>query len=291
MRKLSFSSTKIAPYIFISPFFVLFGIFMLFPLVYQFYLSFNGAKYRGYEFTFANYLFLFRDPTFWKVLYNNFFYMAGDTVLHVAISLPLALAVNSVLIKGKKFFRTVFLTAPVISSVVVAAVFLMLLNKEYGLVNALLSRLGLPPVNWLGDVSIVKFTILGVLQWRWMGYYMIFFLAGLQAIPNEFYEAAEIDGANNWHKFWGVTIPLLKPVTAVVVILSIIGALRMFDTPYLLTEGGPVNSSSTLCIQLYKNAFTYYDLSYACAIGAIMFLLMFVITIIQGRFFGIFKKW
>jgi len=283
------TSQKITPYIFILPFFVLFIVFKLAPLIYTLWDSFNVSQGLKYAFGLGNYLFLFKDKRFWEVLGNTGFYAVGDVSLRLVLSLSLAIALNSALIKFKKVFRAIFFTPVLISSVVVAATFIPLLNERYGMVNAITGWFGFHPAAWLGDRNVVKWSIIGVLEWRWTGYDMVFFLAGLQAIPQELLEVAQIDGANRWQSFIHVTLPLLKPVIALVVIVCLVGVFRMFDTPWLLTEGGPGSSSSTVAIYLYRNAFIYGKYAYGCTISVILFIIILVITIVQSKLLGVFE--
>jgi len=281
---------KITPYIFILPFFVLFIAFKVVPLLYTFWTSFDVNQGLTYVFGLGNYFLLFKDKRFWEVLSNTGFYAVVDVSLRLVLSLSLAIALNSVLIKFKKMFRAIFFVPVLISSVVVAATFIPLLNERYGMVNAIVSRFGFRPLSWLGDKNVVKWSIIGVLEWRWTGYDMVFFLAGLQAIPQELFEAAQIDGADRWHSLIHITLPLLKPVIALVVIVCLVGVFKMFDTPWLLTEGGPGSSSSTIAIYLYRNAFIYGRYAYGCTISVILFTAIFLITLVQSKLLGVFTS-
>jgi len=281
---------KITPYIFILPFFVLFIAFKVVPLLYTFWTSFDVNQGLTYVFGLGNYFLLFKDKRFWEVLSNTGFYAVVDVSLRLVLSLSLAIALNSVLIKFKKMFRAIFFVPVLISSVVVAATFIPLLNERYGMVNAIVSWFGFRPLSWLGDKNVVKWSIIGVLEWRWTGYDMVFFLAGLQAIPQELFEAAQIDGADRWHSLIHITLPLLKPVIALVVIVCLVGVFKMFDTPWLLTEGGPGSSSSTIAIYLYRNAFIYGRYAYGCTISVILFTAIFLITLVQSKLLGVFTS-
>jgi len=281
---------KITPYIFILPFFVLFIAFKVVPLLYTFWTSFDVSQGLTYVFGLGNYFLLFKDKRFWEVLSNTGFYAVVDVSLRLVLSLSLAIALNSVLIKFKKIFRAIFFLPVLISSVVVAATFIPLLNERYGMVNAIVSWFGFRPLSWLGDKNVVKWSIIGVLEWRWTGYDMVFFLAGLQAIPQELFEAAQIDGADRWHSLIHITLPLLKPVIALVVIVCLVGVFKMFDTPWLLTEGGPGSSSSTIAIYLYRNAFIYGKYAYGCTISVILFIAIFLITLAQSKLLGVFTS-
>lgn len=283
---------KITPYVFILPFLAFFVIFKVGPLIYVFWSSFNVNASVGERFEYfpnlGNYFLLFKDRIFWQVLGNTGFYAVMDVSLRLILSLSLAVALNSALIRFKKVFRAIYFTPVLLSSVVVAAIFIPLLNERYGLVNGIIQLLDLHPVSWLGSRSVVKWSIIGVLEWRWTGYHMVFFLAGLQAIPQELYEVSQIDGADRWQSFIHITLPLLKPVIALVIIVCLVGVFRMFDTPYLLTAGGPGHSSSTVAIYLYRSAFVYGKYAYGCAISAVLFVIIFIITLIQAKFLGVF---
>ena len=160
-------------------------------------------------------------------------------------------------------------------------------NKDYGLFNGVLGFFGLEPVNWLGDRSKVKLAVIGVVMWRWTGLTSIYFLAGLQGIARVLYEAAKIDGANTWQRFWHITLPQLRPVTLFVIIIVVIGSLQTFDEPQILTEGGPANASLSVVQYLYSRGIEQLRFGYASAIGVLLFISIFVLSFLQFRLFRV----
>jgi len=178
--------------------------------------------------------------------------------------------------------------APVVTSTVaISLTFLTLYNREFGLLNAILANFGLQPVDWLGNRDTVKIAIIGVIVWRWTGLTSIYFLAGLQTISRDLYEAAAIDGANVWDRFWNVTIPQLRPVMLFVSVIVTIGSLQIFDEPQVLTGGGPANASISIVQYLYSRGIGDLRYGYASAIGTVLFVLIFLLSLVQ---LGIFRS-
>lgn len=279
---------RLAPYIFIAPFFILFGVFMVYPLFDAIRISlyetrgFNQKTYVGI----GNFHQLVNDPLFWTSLWNTAYFAAGSLLIQLPVALLLALALNSTMIKGKNLFRLSFFIPVLISGVFIAVIFYLLYDRRYGLVNQLLGQ----EIRWLQDRDLVMPAIILAGVWRWAGFNMVFFLAGLQGIRQELYEAASIDGAGRWHSFKHVTLPSLRPVMAFVVITSMIGSFQLFDLPYVLTRGGPGNSSMTIVMYLYKHGFEFINLGYAATIGWALAIIIGVISLVQLRFFGVFKE-
>lgn len=207
--------TSLAGYLFISPFFLLFAVFGAFPMVFSFYLAFQ--KWNGFgEMTFVglqNFVFIFQDPIFWKSIYNTIVIGLMGTAPQLVVALILAVVLNSALVKLKSVFRVAYFVPNVTSIVAVAIVFTVIFSEqEGGLVNATLGLFGFSPVNWQTSEWGVKIAIATMIFWRWVGYNSIIFLAGLQSIPKDLYEAAEIDGAKKWQQFVYITVPMLKPI-------------------------------------------------------------------------------
>jgi cellobiose transport system permease protein len=284
---------NIWPYIFISPFFILFAIFGLFPYLYAFVLSFaewdgiSPIKWIGLD----NYRMLLTDPIWWQSLYNSVWLLVV-TSLNLVIALVLAFILNSGLVRFKDVYRTAFFTPIVASSVAVSMVFVSLFGLNYGLLNWVLSLVGIPPVDWLGTAIWVKPAIALVVIWRYFGWNTVIYLAGLQSIPNELYEAARVDGARWRDVFLHITMPLLRPVITFTVILSIIGALQLFEEPIMLTggpfgsPGGPDQAGLTVVVNLYQTAFAYTRFGYAAAMSVGLFVVIVVFSFFYNRFLG-----
>jgi multiple sugar transport system permease protein len=201
----------------------------------------------------------------------------------MAVSLGAAVLLNSPLARARAFFRTA-LFAPVVTTVVaVAIIWRYLFNTKYGVVNALLGELGLHPVDWLGDPHWAMPTIILFAVWKNFGYNMIIFMAGLQAIPTELYEAARMDGASPWRQFRHITLPLLQPTLLMVAILTVSGYFQLFAEPYVITEGGPLQSTVSVLYLMYDEGFTWWNLGSASAVAFVLFVAMFGITALMLR--------
>jgi multiple sugar transport system permease protein len=235
----------------------------------------------------ANYARLLRDPLFFKTLYNTFHLALLYVPLSLAISLALAVALNS-RIRFRAFYRAVyflpFLTIPVAN----ATVWRWLYNPEYGLINHGLRAVGLPTFNWLSDPRTAMIAVVMMLVWHIAGYNMIIFLAGLQNIPREYYEAAQIDGAQRWQQFRHITLPLLSPTTFFLLIIATMAALKEFDSIFVMTQGGPLNSTRTIVYYIYEEAFRNLRMGYGTALSWVLFLLIFAVTLVQFR---IQRRW
>jgi multiple sugar transport system permease protein len=206
---------------------------------------------------------------------------AGRAGLAVSAA-ALALLVNQKL-AGRNLFRTVYFLPVVSSMVAVGIMWRWLLNTQYGLVNAGLSLFGIDPINWLGSPRWAMPALIIVTVWREIGFYMIIFLAALQGVPAQLVEAARLDGAGPWQRFWGVTFPLISPATFFVSIMAMINTFQAFDYMYVMTEGGPRDSTLTLVYYLYKQGFEYFRTGYASAIALVLFLIILLITVVQWK--------
>jgi multiple sugar transport system permease protein len=276
-------------FIFLLPNLLGFLAFILGPVVASLALSFASwdlltpIKWVGI----GNYRDLFTDEVFWKVLWNTVYYTLGTVPLGIAISLFLAIALNQK-IRGIELFRGIYFLPVISSTVAVAVVWQWLYNPEFGLINHLLHLIGIRGPNWLTSTTWAMPAVIITSIWKNLGFNMLLFLAGLQGIPEHFYEAAKIDGANWWQRFRHVTIPLLSSTTLFVVVMSIISSFQVFDQIYIMTAGGPARSTSVLVHYLYQNAFQYFKMGRASAIAYVLFFMVFIITVIQLRFS---KKW
>lgn len=227
---------------------------------------------------FDNYIGLLHNPLFWKTLFNTLYFVVVGVPLSIAVSLGSALLLQSKLGRFKGFFRTAFF-APVVTTVVaVAVIWRYLFHTRYGLVNWGLSLVGIDPVDWLGDPHWAMPTIILFAVWKNFGYNMIIFLAGLQSIPEDLYEAARIDGAGAWKQFRHVTLPMLGPVLLLVGILTMSGYFQLFAEPYVMTQGGPLESTKSVLYLMYEEGFKWWNLGNASAVAFLLFLLMTAVT-------------
>lgn len=229
----------------------------------------------------ANYVELLQTPLFWKALGNTLYFVGVGVPLSIAASLGAALLLNSKLARFRPFFR-VALFAPVVTTLVaVAIVWRYLLHTRSGLINYGLEGLGLAPIDWLGDPSWAMPAIILFAVWKNFGYNMIIFLAGLQSIPEELYEAARIDGASSWQQLRYVTLPSLAPVVLLVSVLTMAGYFQLFAEPYVMTQGGPLQSTVSVLYFMYEEGFKWWNLGFASAIAFVLFVLMFAVTMLQ----------
>ena len=231
---------------------------------------------------FDNYRLLFADPLFWTALHNTIFYTIGAVLPSIILALLLALAVNQK-IKGVVFFRTLYFLPVISPPVAIAILWGWLYNAQYGLIDAILNRLGLTPLQWLSEPSTALPAIIIMSVWSSLGYNMVLFLAGLQGIPIELYEAARMDGANRWVLFRYVTVPLLSPTTFFILILSMISAFQLFDYVYIMTGGGPMYSTQSIVLYIYQMAFQNFKLGYASSLAYVLFVIIALVTFVQFR--------
>lgn len=274
-----------AAWMFLAPALIVLLVFFAIPVLGGFALSLTDfdpyalANLHNLRFVgLGNYLHLLQRPLFWTALGNTLYFVLVGVPLSMAVSLGAALLLNSRLTRFKGFFRTA-LFAPVVTTVVAAAVvWRYLFNTRFGLVNALLADLHLHPVDWLGDPHWAMPTVILFAVWKNFGYNMILFLAGLQAIPPELYDAARIDGASAPRTFWHVTLPMLGPTLLVVSILTLSGYFQLFAEPYVITEGGPLQSTFSVLYLMYEDGFKWWNLGMASAVAFMLFVLIFAVT-------------
>ncbi|MFM7408976.1 MAG: carbohydrate ABC transporter permease [Cuspidothrix sp.] len=283
--------SKLIPYLFLFPALTLLTFTVFWPAIQAFYLSFSSYENIGDApqwIGFKNFIKLSKDPVFWQTLQNTIWYLIGVVPILVFLPLILAILVNQKL-RGMNWFRTAYYT-PVVISMVVAGIAWKWLYAENGLLNQILKTLGIfadgipwltSPDKILGIVPISLASVMAVTIWKGLGYYMIIYLAGLQAIPADIYEAAAIDGSDNIIKHWDITLPLMKPYLALVAVISSIAATKVFEEVYIMTQGGPLNSSKTIVYYLYEQAFTNLEISYACTIGLVLFLIILILSILR----------
>jgi multiple sugar transport system permease protein len=281
---------KLTPYFFLSP--ILIGMLVLSvgPILVSFIASFtqwdivSPPQWVGA----GNYKEIVSSDLFWQVLRNTFYYVALAVPLTIILSLFLAIAVNRKL-KGIGLFRTVYFLPVVTSMVAVAIVWGWLYNPEYGLINYVLrSWFGVQGPAWLRDPNWAMPAMIIVGVWKALGYNMMIFLAGLQSVPDEYYEAARLDGANTRQRFFSITLPMLTPTIFFVLVVTLIGSFQVFEQTYILTRGGPANATLTISYFIFQNAFQFFRMGYASALAYVLFAIVFVLTLIQLRYQ---KKW
>ncbi len=275
-------------YAFLAPNLAGFIVFLAGPILFSFVLSFfRWNIFSNPVFVdLANYSRIFFDAHsgFWPYLGNTLFLMLGVPV-GLAFALVLALLVNQPL-RGISFFRTVYFLPVVASMISVALLWEYLLSRGQGLINQLLGLFGIKPLFWLGDPLLAKIGIVMLLIWKSAGYNMLIYLAALQGIPAEYYEAARMDGAGRLAQFFHVTFPLLAPANFFLVVTGIIGSFQLFGPIYVLTEGGPGKGTWTLLWEIYWKAYREFNMGYAAAVSWVLFALMLVVTLIQWRYVG-----
>ncbi|MEU5811000.1 sugar ABC transporter permease [Streptomyces sp. NPDC047718] len=276
-----------APYLFVLPALLLFAVFRLYPIGSSFLLSLHRTVGGTEAFVGGgNYTRLLHDPLFRTALGNTAVILVVQVPVMLALATGLAVALNSRLLRGRGVLRLGFFLPVVTGLVAYGIVFSVLLNKDHGLVNSLLARVGAGPVPWLTDPLWAKVSLGLALTWHYTGYNAVILLARLQSVPAELYDAAAVDGAGRWSAFRHVTLPGLRPALLLTAVLSTIGTLQLFDEPYVLTGGGPDNATLTLGVYLYQNAFTFYDFGYASAIAYALTVLIAILGLVQFRVLG-----
>lgn len=274
---------NIIPWLFIAPALIFILCFSIYPLIETIYLSFMTTK-RG-DIVFAglqNFKRLLSDQYFYTSLKNSLIYLIIQVPIMTLLAILLAMALHNGITKLKGLFRTIYFIPFIVESVAYSLIF-VLLFQERGVINFILSIINISPVMWLTQTWPARFLIMLIMTWRWTGYNMIIILAGLQGIPNDYYEAATIDGANAFHKFVNITVPMLKPVILFSTILSTIGTLNLFTEPYLLTNGGPNNSTISLGLYIYRQAFQSINLTYAATISVAILVIVGVLSRLQMK--------
>ena len=269
-------------YLFIALNLIGFLTFSFGPILTSLVMAFmNWSILKPPEFTgLANIERLLDDDQFFLTLGNTAFYVAGSVALVTVFSFLIAVLLNQP-IRGRTIFRTVFFLPSVTLIVSVAMIWQWLLNPQGGVLNYLLQLVGVPQPQWLADRQLAMPTLIMISVWQHVGYYSIIYLAGLQGIPREYYEAAEIDGASSLQRMMRITVPLIAQTTFFIVVTSLISSWQVFELPYLLTGGGPANATRTLMMYTYSQAFGSFRMGYASLISWVMFLLIFIVTIIQ----------
>lgn len=285
------SSEARAAMLFLAPALLLIFLFFFAPVVAGFALSLtdfdlysigdiHNLRFVGLH----NYRELVGSSIFWQAFFNTVIFAVAGGPLTVLASLVSALFVNAKLTRGKAMFRTIYFAPVVTTLVAVSIVFKYLYHPRFGVINRALGVVGIPAIDWLGDPHWALFSIIILAIWRQFGYSMIIFIAGLQTIPAELYEAARIDGAGVWRQFRHVTLPMLAPTFLFVGIVTAIGYLQLFAEPYVMTQGGPLNHTLSAVMLMYQQGFKFWRMGYAAAVAFVLFLVVGSATLLQLRF-------
>jgi putative chitobiose transport system permease protein len=276
----------LTPYLFLLPALIILGIAVFYPAFQAFSLSFTqydldltqAPQWVGLK----NFQRLAQDQVFWQTLTNSFCYLIGVVPVLVMAPLALAILVNQKL-RGMAFFRMAYYT-PVIISMVVAGIAWKALYANDGILNQLLKMIGFSEgIPWLTSPQLALWSVMVVTIWKGLGYYMVIYLAGLQGIPAELYEAAAIDGSDGWQKHWDITLPLMRPYLLLVAVISSISAMKVFEEVYIMTQGGPLNHSKTVVYYVYERAFQDLEINYSSAIGLVLFIFILILSLINLR--------
>lgn len=273
------------PYLFFIPAGIILVMFFFIPFIESFILSFKSYSndiYNPQWVYLSNYIKLFNSPIFWKTLTNTFIYLVCAVPLLVVLPIIIAIALNQKLV-GVNFYRSC-IYIPVVVSIVVAGIAWKWLYSSNGLLNYIVSLFGLAPIGWLTDSNVALFSVIAVTVWKGLGYYMVIYLAALTSVPKELYEAADIDGANTLKKHLTVTLPHLRPTIALVSIISSISAMKVFVEIYVMTQGGPMNSSKTIVYYIYQRAFENLELGYASAAGVVLLVIIMALSMVNMHY-------
>ncbi|MFJ9694789.1 carbohydrate ABC transporter permease [Kitasatospora sp. NPDC101183] len=275
------------PYLLLAPALLTFGLFKAYPVLDSLRLSFTtGAGAATRDAGLDNYRRLLDDPLFWTALRNTGEILLVQVPLMLGLALLTAVGINSLFVRGRTVWRLGVFMPSVTGLVATGVMFAYLLKTDDGVVNRLLSAVGLPSVDWMGQPFWARMAVVLVLTWHYTGYNAVIYLAGLQSIPAELYEAAMVDGAGPIRRFVSITVPALRPLLLFTVVLSTIGTLQLFDEPYVLTGGGPDNATLTVSMYLYQNGFRYFDFGYASAVAYALTLIVSVLGAAQMRLMG-----
>ena len=275
---------RLTALLFLLPGLVIFLVFVVVPI-------FLSARYSLFDWNglggltdfvgLGNYQKLMSDPFFWQSVQNNVFVVVWSLVTQIPLAIGLAVLLTGKL-KGSAFFRTLYFAPMVLSEVIVAVIWSWIYNPQFGMLNTLLRDLGLRHFtqSWLADPNIVMVSVMVVTTWKYLGFYLVIFIAAIQGIPGELYESAQIDGASGWQQQRFITLPLLSSTTRVVSLLAIVGSLKFFDMVWILTEGGPSNSSSVMATYMFKQSFRSQKFGYGSAIAFTLFAMALVVAVV-----------
>ncbi|NLM13414.1 MAG: sugar ABC transporter permease [Epulopiscium sp.] len=289
------NSQKVAPYVFVLPFILVFLIFWLYPLINSFMMSFQdrllgqAPKWKGFD----NYTKLLTDKVFLKAVENSVVYMVWTLILLIPFPMIFACLINSKLMWGREFFKSAFFLPALTSVVVAGTIFRLIFGEMQGsLMNSILAHFGMGPFKYLKNQTLTRIALLTLACWRWTGVNMLYFLSGLKGIDQEYYEAAAIDGASSFQIFKTITMPLLKPTTIYVITISIYAGLAMFTESFMLFNGNnsPKNIGLTIVGYLYRQGIEKNKLGYAATVGIVLLIVAMTINLIQLAMTGMFKK-
>jgi multiple sugar transport system permease protein len=286
MKRLNGYDVDRVGYLMVLPYIIFFLLFNAYPIIFSFILVFHKwniispMKFLGLE----NFRFLLQDPLFWKSIRNTLVFL----VIHIPLQLIVALVIANILnqkIAARGFFRASFFLPVVISGVVITILWQQFYSYETGLFNTILMKFGLDKIPWLISTKFAMPSIAVMATWKNVGLYIILFLAGLQSIPPSLYEAADVDGATGVQKFFHITIPMLNPTIIMVLIISTLGGFSLFIEPYVMTGGGPINSTLSCVLYIYKQAFYFNHMGYAATLGFAVAFIIMIVVIIQRKLF------
>jgi len=275
---------KLLPYILVSPYLLFVIIFVLFPVFFCFFLTFHKwniiapMKFIGVD----NYSRLFHDRLFWKAIGNTVKFLLLHIPLQLSISLFLAYLLNRKL-NASSFFRASFFMPVIVSGVVVTILWQQLLGYDTGLINRFLKGVRIGKIGWLIDPDVAIYSIAVMATWKNVGLYVILFLVGLQTVPPQYYEAAKMEGATSWQQFYDITLPSINPTIFMVVILSTTGEFSLFIQPYIMTGGGPLNTTLSAVLYIYKQAFQYYNMGYSATLGFFYAIIIMTVVVLQKK--------
>ena len=276
---------KWLPYLLVSPYLIFVLVFVVFPVLFCFFLTFNKwniispMKFIGID----NYSRLFHDRLFWKAIGNTLKFLLLHIPLQLMVSLFLAYLLNQKM-RAAAFFRASFFMPVIVSGVVVTILWQQLLGYDSGLINRMLMGSGITKIGWLVNPDVAIYSIAVMATWKNVGLYVILFLVGLQTVPTQYYEAAKMEGASRWQQFYHITLPMINPTIFMVVILSTIGGFSLFIEPYIMTGGGPLNTTLSAVLYIYKQAFQYYNMGYSATLGFFYAVMIMTVVILQKKF-------
>lgn len=279
---------RAAAYIFTTPAMILLVAFLAVPMIYTVYYSvFKYQVMRPDDIAFVgmdNYAKLFKDMDFWQSLKNTFYFTVIVVPVQCVLALALALLVSK-RFRGVSIFRTMYFSPQLTSMVVISVLWTVLYNSNpnTGLINSILVGLGMQPINFLTNAKTAMNAIIFMSAWQGAGYQMMIFLAGLQGIPTEQYEASAVDGATKWQQFWNITLPNLKGTIKYVIMITMIQAMKLFTQPYVMTQGGPRNATKTMVYYIYTQGFQKGNFGYACSVAAVFFVIVVAMSLILQR--------
>jgi multiple sugar transport system permease protein len=280
-----FRRKKILPYLLVSPYLIFVIVFVLFPVFFCFFLTFHKWNIISPMLFIGagNYIRLIHDRLFWKAIGNTLKFLLLHIPLQLIVSLFLA-QLLSLQIKGVAFFRAAFFLPVIVSGVVITIIWQQLFGYDTGMFNRILTSIGLSKTGWLVNPDIAIYSIAIMATWKNIGLYVILFLVGLQTVPQQYYEAAKLEGASAWQRFYHITLPMINPTIFMVVVLSTIGGFSLFIEPYIMTAGGPLNQTLSAVLYIYKQAFQYYNMGYSATLGFFYAFLIMTVVVIQKKF-------